>query len=176
MQEHGEIARPYAVAAFKQAREEGSLPAWAEMLATLETVVRDPLMSGLIANPKVDVDQVVELILDVAPDLSETGRNFVKVLGAYRRLALIPGIRALFDAERARQEGRSDVVVTSAYELSDTERDAIAGVVGKKLGTEVTLNVEVDESLIGGVVIRAGDMVIDASLRGRLAQLGQALT
>ena len=176
MAETGELARPYAVAAFKQADEEGRLGEWAGMLELLAAIARDPLMSGLIANPGVDRARLVDLFIEVCGDrLSDTGRNFVRVVGEYGRFALLPDISERFAEERAAREGRNQVHVTSAFELSATHRTTIVAAMEKRLGTKVTLECGVDDSLIGGVVIRAGDLVIDASLRGRLAQLAQTL-
>ena len=176
MAESGELARPYAVAAFKQAEEEGGLGEWAEMLELLAAVARDPTMSGLIANPRVDRARLVELFIDVCGDrLSDTGRNFVKVVGQYGRFALLPEISRRFAEERATREGRNQVQITSAFELSEAHRATIVEAMEQRLGTRVELDCTVDGSLIGGVVIRAGDLVIDASLRGRLGQLAQAL-
>ena len=176
MAETGELARPYAVAAFKQADEEGKLAEWAGMLELLAAVARDARMSGLIANPRVDRARLVELFIDVCGDrLSDTGRNFVKVVGEYGRFALLPDISERFAEERAAREGRNHVQVTSAFKLSKPQRKTIVEAMEKRLGTKVTLDCEVDDSLIGGVVIRAGDLVIDASLRGRLDQLAQTL-
>ena len=176
MAETGELARPYAVAAFKQAEEEGRLGEWAEMLELLAAVARDPTMGGLVANLGVDRARLVELFIDVCGDrLSDTGRNFVKVVGHYGRFALLPDIAQRFAEERADREGRNQVHVTSAFELVEGQRATIVEAMEKRLGTKVTLECEVDDSLIGGVVIRAGDLVIDASLRGRLGQLAQTL-
>ena len=176
MAETGELARPYAVAAFKQADEEDRLGEWAGMLELLATVANDPAMSSLIANPRVDRAALVELFIDVCGDhLSDTGRNFVRIIGQYNRFALLPAISRRFAEERAAREGRDQVRVTSAFELSDAYRASIIEVMEKRLGTKVTLDCAVDRSLIGGVVIRAGDLVIDASLKGRLGQLAQTL-
>ena len=176
MAETGELARPYAVAAFKRAEEEGRLGEWAGMLELLAAIARDPTMSGLIANPGVDRSRLVELFIDVCGDrLSETGRNFVRVVGQYGRFALLPDIAERFAEERAAREGRNRVHVTSAFKLSKAQRAGIAAAMEKRLGSKVKLDCAVDGSLIGGVVIRAGDLVIDASLRGRLAQLAQTL-
>ena len=176
MAETGEIARPYAVAAFKQAEEEGRLGEWAGMLDLLAAIARDPTVSGLIANPRVDRTRLVEFFVDVCGErLSGTGRNFVKVVAQYGRLALLPDISERFAEERAAREGRNHVLVTSAFKLSKAQRTRIAAAMQKRLGTKVTLDCAVDNTLIGGVVIRAGDLVIDASLRGRLGQLAQTL-
>lgn len=176
MAESNSVARPYGIAAFRQAQEEGRVAEWGEMLELLVLVARDPTMRGLIASPKVDDQQLAELVVDVCGErLSKTGRNLVRILAENERLGHIPEIAAVFDQERARAEGRSKVEVISAFELTEEQRRAIGESMSKRLGTEVDMSVDVDDSLIGGVLIRAGDLVIDASLRGRLQQLGQSL-
>ncbi len=176
MEDVSALARPYGLAAFKQAREEGKIEEWSDMLQLLVRILQDATMRGLIANPKVNDQQLAELIIDVGGDgLSQTGGNLVRVLAENERLAEVAGVAAVFEEERDRIEGRSHVDVTSAFDLTDTQRKKIADSMSKRLGTEVDISVTVDKSLIGGVVIRAGDTVIDASLRGRLGQLGQSL-
>lgn len=176
MAEVSTIARPYAIAAFKQAKEEGKLSEWSSMIETLATIIADPLMSGLIANPRVKRDQLADLIIDVGDkSLSDTGKNFVRVLAEKGRLRYLPEVREMFEEKRAESEGRSQVEVTSAFELNDSQKKKITSAMSKRLGTEVDLSVQVDESLIGGVVIRAGDLVIDASLRGRMSRLANTL-
>ena len=176
MADTGELARPYAIAAFQQAQEEGKLSEWSDMLETLTLITKDPTMAGLIVNPKVSKEELVGLILDVAGErLSGTAQNLVRVLGEYSRLGLISQIERIFNEERSRHEGRSEVTVISAFELSAEQEQSISNAMSKRLGTEVSLSVEIDKDLIGGVLIRAGDLIIDASLRGRLTQLGQTL-
>lgn len=176
MQSRSKTARPYAIAAFKQAREESKTQEWSDMLALLTTVVSDPTMSGLIANPKVKSDELARLIIDVCGDaLSNTGKNFVRILAENHRLGLVRDIERGYAEERARAEKRSDVTVTSAFELSPAEQDAINVAMTKRLGTKVDIVLKVDSALIGGVIIRAGDTVIDASIRGRLNQLAQSV-
>ena len=176
MAEDSTVSRPYAIAAFKQAVEEGEVGEWSEMLALLEQVVSDATMKGAIANPRVDREQLAALIIDVCGDsLSPTARNFVRLLAEYNRLSRLGQIRGIFEQERDKVEGRTRVVVRTAYELDDAQREAISESMAKRLGKDVDLSVEVDSSLIGGVLIKAGDTVIDASLRGRLSQLGRTL-
>ena len=177
MEDVSALARPYGLAAFNQAREEGKIEEWSNMFQLLVRILADATMQGLIANPKVNNQQLAELIIDVGGDgLSKTGGNLVRIMAENERLAEMAGVAAIFEEERDRTEGRSHVDVTSAFELTDTQRKNIADSMSKRLGTEVDISVTVDKSLIGGVVIRAGDTVIDASLRGRLSQLGQSLT
>jgi F-type H+-transporting ATPase subunit delta len=169
-------SRPYAIAAFKQASEENQVSQWSDMLALLEQVVGDTTMKGAIANPRVNREQLAALIIDVCGDvLSDTGKNFVRLLAEYGRLHSVTEIRGIFEQQRAELEGRSRVHVRSAYELDDTQCEIIQQSMAKRLGGEVDLTVEVDDTLIGGLVIRAGDTVIDATLRGRLTQLRQTL-
>ena len=176
MADTGELARPYAIAAFKQAQEEGKLSEWGDMLETLTLITKDPTMAGLIVNPKIHKEELVGLILDVAGErLSTTGQNLLRVLGEYGRLGLVSQIERLFLEERSRHEGRSEVTVISAFELSADQTKHLSNAMSERLGTEVNLTVEIDKDLIGGVLIRAGDLMIDASLRGRLMQLGQTL-
>jgi len=176
MQDTGELVRPYAIAAFQQAEQEGKLSEWSEMLALFDAIVRDPVMAALIVNPKADTREVTDLIIDVGGEqLSSSVRNLIRLLADNGKLSLAPQLVDKFNAERARREGRSDVSVASAFELSAEQQGSIADAMKKRLGTNVTLSVSIDKALIGGVVIRAGDLVIDASLRGRLKQLSQTL-
>ena len=176
MAEVSTIARPYALAAFKQAKQEGKLSEWSDMIEALSVIVSDPLVKGLIANPRVKREQLADLIIEVGGKaLSDTGKNFVRVLAEKGRLKFVPEVRKIYEQERAESEGRSKVQVTSAFELNDAEKKKITSSMSKRLGTDVDLSVEVDDSLIGGVVIRAGDLVIDASLRGRMNRLANTL-
>ena len=176
MAELSTIARPYALAAFKQAKQEGKLVEWSDMISLLAKIVSDRQMKGILASPKVKREQLADLIIDVGGDkLSDTGENFVRVLAENGRLPYLPEIAKTYEQERAESEGRSQVEVRSAFELDDAQKARISSSMSKRLGTEVTLSVQVDKSLIGGVVIRAGDLVIDASLRGRMNRLAISL-
>lgn len=176
MAEVSTIARPYALAAFKQAKEEGKLSEWSEMIETLALIVKDPALKNLIANPTIKRDQLADLMIDVGDKtLSDTGKNFVRVLAEKGRLKLLPQVQKIFEEERAESEGRSQVEVTSAFELNEDQKKKITSAMSKRLGTDVDLSVRVDDALIGGVVIRAGDLVIDASLRGRMSRLANTL-
>jgi len=176
MESDSKTARPYALAAFKQAAEEGKTAEWAEMLDLLVLVVSDPTMSGLISNPKVNSNQLGDLIVDVCGDgLSRTGQNFARILCENRRLGATRDIAAAYHRTRAEHEKRSDVLVISAFELTPAQQSEINVAMTRRLDTRVELRVEIDPNLIGGVVIRTGDTVIDASLRGQLEQLAQSV-
>lgn len=176
MAEDSTIARPYALAAFKQAKQENNLTEWSDMIAFLAKVVSDRQMKGVLSSPKVKREQLADLIIDIGSDvLSKTGANFVRVLAENKRLPYLPEIAEIYEVERAESEGRSQVEVHSAFELDEAQKNQISSTMSKRLGTEVSLSVKIDESLIGGVVIRAGDLVIDASLRGRMNRLANSL-
>ena len=167
------LARPYAVAIFRLAQEKGELDLWSETLNFLAEVARDPTMKGLIADPRLEASRLAEVVIDVAGGrLSDFGENLVKVLAEeHGRLALLPAIAEGYEKERAAAEKRQTVEVVSAYAVNPQVKQIISEAMKKRLGCEVVLETRVDRSLIGGVVIRAGDLVIDASLKGRLRQL-----
>lgn len=170
-------ARPYAIAAFRQAQEEGALEQWSEMLQFLRTVVSNSAMASIIANPRVERTKLIELISDIAGEVfSKTANNLLKVLIYQGRLTLVPDIAELFEEQRREAEAKARVEIVSAFKLSPKYAAAIAQAMAKRLDREVDLTVRIDESIIGGVIIRAGDLVIDASLRGRLQQLAQKLS
>ncbi len=177
MQENTTAARPYAIAAFDQALNENKLSAWSQMLNLLNMVISDQQMQSVLKNPRLDADSLSDFVLDICGDqLSETGKNFVKVLTDAGRLSLVPQIFTLFEQKRADAEGMVDIEVISAYPLTTDQQDKIADAMGKRFGKKIQITSRLDESLIGGAVIRAGDAVIDASVRGRLKQLGSELT
>jgi F-type H+-transporting ATPase subunit delta len=176
MAEKTTIARPYATAAFSLARSQGDLGQWSEMLQLLAAVVSDPVMQALIANPEVDDDKRVALILDVCGSgLNDLGQNFVRVLAENKRLALAPEIAALYEAMRAEAEKKIDAEVVSAFPLDEAQLQQLAAALKKRLGRDVTLHTRIDESIIGGAVVRAGDLVIDGSVTGQLEKLANTL-
>lgn len=176
MQENITIARPYAIAAFEHAQEEDKLSAWSEMLNILSMMVSDAQMHSVLNNPRLDSASLLNFVLDVCGTyLSDTGKNFTKVLVDAGRLSLAPQIHKLFEQKRTDAEGIVEVEVRSAYPLESGEQNEIANAMGKRLGKKIEVTTLVDESLIGGVVIRAGDSVIDASVKGRLKQLANEL-
>lgn len=170
------IARPYAQAVFKLASEQKDLKRWSEMLGLAANVAADPEMAKVIDNPRFSRAQVVEIFLGVCGErLNEHGKNMVQLLADNGRLDLLPEIAALFEIERAQAEGTIEAEVVSALELTDSQKKALAAALKKRLGRDISLNVKVDGSLLGGAIIRAGDMVIDGSAVSRLEKLGAEL-
>jgi F-type H+-transporting ATPase subunit delta len=172
MLEKATIARPYANAAFDQAIDESKLGEWSAMLNLLSVIVSDDNMSEVINNPRLSSEQLYEFMADIGGDkLSQTGKNFIRVLIDAERINLATEVFELFEKKRAAAEGISEVDVISAYPLDDAQVSAISESISKRLGKKIDINTEENKDLIGGVIIRAGDSVIDASLRGRLKEL-----
>jgi len=176
MAEQATIARPYARAAFEYANSHGALKQWSDSLAVASTVVTDVNVVKLLNHPRVTATQLVELIADVAGNkLDAASRNFIATLASNRRLALLPQIVVQYEAMRADVEQRADVSVISAAPLDATQTKRLSSALKKRLGCEVQLNCSVDPNLIGGAVIRCGDLVIDGSVKVRLARLATEL-
>jgi F-type H+-transporting ATPase subunit delta len=170
------LARPYAVAAYQRAKETAATSQWEDLLSFLGEALSDPLLLQAAANPRADKDKFLAALFDLCQDkLSEDGKNFLRLLVHNHRLGLLPSIRTLFSHYRAEDEGYIDVSVATAFPLSPDEEQDIAAIVEKLVKRKARLTVQQDESLIGGVVIRAGDRVIDGSLRGRLQRLEKTL-
>jgi F-type H+-transporting ATPase subunit delta len=171
------IARPYARAAFAEARGDQRLGPWSEALRVGAAVVQDARVQPLLGNPHVSSQQLAQLVVDVAgSQLNEHGRNFVQTLAENRRLAYLPEISKLFDELKDAAEGVVDVTVISAAPLAEGEQRTLAEALARKLKREVRLHVTTDPALIGGAVLRAGDLVIDGSLRSRLERIAYELT
>jgi F-type H+-transporting ATPase subunit delta len=172
MAEKATIARPYAKAAFQSARQHNALDRWSEVLATASSVVQDERVAPLLLSPRVTSEQLSGLIADIGGNaLDDQSRNFIATLANNRRLALLPEIASMFEALRAEAENTADVQVVSAVQLNDAQKQRLAAALKKRLQREVRLHCEVDESLLGGAVVRAGDFVIDGSLKARLDRL-----
>jgi F-type H+-transporting ATPase subunit delta len=171
------VARPYARAAFEEARGEDRLAQWSDSLKTAAQVVKDPRMENLLGNPQVTPEQLAQLLIDIAgPALGTHGGNFVRTLAANRRLAHLPEISAQFEALKDETQGIADVTVTSAAALDATQQAKLSGALEKRLKRKVRLHTEVDPALIGGAIVRAGDLVIDGSLSTRLERIAYELT
>ncbi len=176
MAEKSTIARPYALAAFELAKEQNDLASWSDMLGFAAVVVTDETMQGYIGNPKVDQDTLTRLMVEVCGEqLNELGQNFIKVLVTNKRLNVLSEIVVLYNEFRAAAEKTIDAEVISAFPLSDTQRSTLIEGLKKRLGREVNLVSKVDENLLGGAIVRAGDLVIDGSVSGQLDKLATEL-
>lgn len=169
-------ARPYAQAAFEEAQKQSALKAWSDMLIGLSDAVQNPEVSAIIGNPKVSKTKAAALmdaLIGVAANAEQ--RNFVRILADNRRLQVLPEIATIFDSLKAEAEKTVNVVVESAFELSAAQQDKIVSSMKKRMGKEVKLACNVNKELLGGVVIRAGDKVIDGSALTRLGEMANAL-
>lgn len=175
------VARPYAEAAFKLACEGNSavnsLAAWSDAIANIDGVVADSRVQTCISDPKVSAQQLEGLVLGVVGDkLSGDARNFVQVLVQNNRLDLMPLIRAHFEALKRDKEGVLEAKIISALPMSDEQVKQLVTQLETKYKRKVTVQVETDATLIGGVKIVVGDQVIDATVRGKLDAMAAALT
>jgi len=171
------IARPYAKAAFEQARGENRLAPWSDALRVAATVVSDQRVQRLLGNPRVTANELAQLVIDIAgPQLGDHGTNFVRTLAENHRLAYLPEISTLFDELKDEAERIVDVTVTSAAPLDDTQRKTLAAALERKLKRGIRMQCHTDPSLIGGAVLQAGDLVIDGSLRTQLNRITYELT
>lgn len=170
------VARPYAIAAFDEANKLGDLKGWSRVLLSVADAVLNAEVCALITNPRVAASQLESFMLALCGDgVSTTQRNFIKLLVENQRLILLPEIAAMFETMRAEAEKSVDVVVTSAFDLDEAQKQKIAAAMKKRMGREVRLSCATDRELLGGIVIRAGDKVIDGSARTNLAELANAL-
>ena len=170
------IARPYAEAAFAAARETDQLDSWSEALDLLAAIAGNAEMAGQITNPNVPRERTRDMLLAVAGDsLPEQVRNLVMLLADNGRLVVLPEIGRLFEVLKTEQRGIRQVHIRSAFEMGAAEQKELAEVLKVRLGAEVELTVEQDTSLIGGIELRADDLVIDGSVRGRLHKLATEL-
>jgi F-type H+-transporting ATPase subunit delta len=177
MAELSTIARPYAKAAFEYARENSSLVEWSEQLTIVAAVVGDESMEPVLGNPGLTAAQQAQTLNDVCGEaIGPQVQNFLVILASNKRLSLLPEIHTQFEQHKANQEKSVDVEVISAFEVAEETKDKLAEALGKKLERKVRVSSSIDEDLLGGVLIRAGDLVIDGSVRGRLNKLSEAIS
>lgn len=176
MAEISTLARPYAKAAFQVALQDSALDAWSKMLSTSAAVTINEEVGTLLTDPSLSSEQLAEAFTKLCGDeLDDKGRNFVNLLAENKRILLLPAISEQFHVLKANQEKTLDVEVTSAYKLSTETLDKLAQSLKTRLQREINLNTNVDQSLIGGAVIRTDDTVIDSSVRGKLVKLAESM-
>jgi F-type H+-transporting ATPase subunit delta len=177
MAELATLARPYANAVFEVARGDKELDRWSRMLAQLAGVSSHETMQKLLSAPDVEEVQKAYRLVEICGDeLNDRARRCVQVLAARKRLPLLPEIQQQFEILRAEEQSTLEVEVVSAFELSEAELAKLQTVLGKRFEKEINMTSVVDAALIGGAVIRAGDTVIDGSVRGKLSKLAETIT
>ncbi len=170
-------ARPYAKAVFELARSSGNYDAWSEKMALLKTVVADPAVSAALDDPSNTAADRAALVEKIVGDkIGPEGNNMVRLLAENNRLPLMGEVGEIYEDLRANEEGLLEATVVSAMTLDDNYRAKLTQALERRFNKKVRIIEEVDESLIGGAIIRAGDTVIDGSIQGRLEQLGSSLS
>lgn len=178
MAETATLARPYARAAFEYAQGTNELARWSGLLAVVSEAVADERVQPLLGSPRVSAEALAAFLLDLAREAGsdDNARNFVNLLAQNQRLDLLPEIASQYEALRAEVENVVDVSLVSAIELTEAQRSKFKAALERRLKRTVRLHSEVDADLVGGAIVRAGDFVIDGSLKGKVERLGQAMT
>jgi F-type H+-transporting ATPase subunit delta len=170
------IARPYAEAVFELAEQAGALAQWSRSLEVMARVAQHPDMLMLIGDPKVSDEQRAQIFLELCGEgVTPEARNFVALLLANNRLALLPEIRELFEQQKNDREGVVEAQISSAFPLDDEQLRSLVGDLERRFSRRVNPHVTVDRELLGGVKVAVGDTVIDGSVRGKLAAMSAAL-
>lgn len=180
MAEKSTIARPYAEAVFACAQESGQLKEWSDLLQAVNMIVIDEGMQSIIGNTSVSKAQLAQVIIDVVDSgnknfVTEKGKNLIKLLAENRRLNVVTEITEQYEILKAEAEKSIEAEIVSAFEVSAAQQSLIAEKLKARLGRDVSLKCTVDESLMGGAIIKAGDMVIDGSVSGQLNKLSVEL-
>jgi F-type H+-transporting ATPase subunit delta len=171
------IARPYAKAAFEAARETGALDQWSVFLALAAAAAVDEKIEVVLDHPTLTREQKAQTLAEVCGDTLTTGnRNFLFALAANNRLQLLPVIAELFEAFKAQLEQTVEVEIESAFELGTEQQDKLAQALRSKLDRQINISARVNRELIGGAIVRTQDLVIDGSVRGKLAKLAEKLS
>src|SRR5262245_25658080 len=177
MAERATIARPYAKAAFAYARENGRVADWSRWLGIAREVVLSDEYARLAQSPDVQVPQLVELIASICGDnIDSHGRAFLSLLMENQRVDYLPELAEHFDALAADDQNVAEVEIVSAVQLDEAQRELLAAAMRKRLQRDVRLDCWVDPTLIGGAIVRSGDLLIDGSLKGKLERLETELT
>lgn len=170
------IARPYAEAAFRIAREGNALPVWSQTLRFLSAVAADPQAAAALDNPKLTAADKTALLLSIGGDrLDASGRSFVRVLVDADRIAVLPQIRELFEALKHDADGVADARIDSAFPLTDGQLAELMTALEKRFGKKIEATVTVDPALGGGARITVGDTVIDGTIEAQLAAMATQL-
>jgi len=176
MAERTTLARPYAEAVFSLASDSSSLPRWGDVLAYYAIAVEDKDLAFALGDPSISGEQVDELMASLLEDISGQEQALLSMLRENGKLQLLPEISVLFNELRASAEGTIDASVVSAFALNEAQVSNLAKMLKKELDRDVNITTSVDPSIIGGVIIRAGDTVIDGSVAGSLQNLTSYLT
>ncbi len=177
------IARPYAKAAFSAAKSANQLPVWSQALKQLSVIVCDQQMQSILKNPHYTKNQLCDLLSSLLHKTSGNGssngfesiENFIKILAEKKRLTLFPDISQLFEEDLAKESGYLSLIVTSAFDMDDSQKRHTQEKLSKQLHSELKINFQVDKNLVGGLLVRSGNWVMDGSVKGKLERLRSSL-
>ena len=175
------IARPYAKAIFELAQDQNSKdPAsfekWSSMLSFASEIAKDKRVVKLMKDPQFSVEDQIEFFLNIDKDFfSEEAKTFISILGEFKRLPVLPEISTVYEGMRAEAERTLKVELISAFPTSEKDQQRFEQALQRRLNCKIQLENSVDKSILGGAIIRAGDLVIDGSIRGKLLKLSEAM-
>lgn len=176
MTEKRTLARPYAKAIFEMAFRDKNFEVWSNMLTVLCMIAEDERVKRLLSNPTLNPEVLSDFFIMVASGaLDEPGKNLLRTLAEKRRLKLLPDIKVLYEVFREEAEKILPVTCITAIPLSDEQKKGFIEVLSKRFGRTIELSCEVDPNLVGGFFLKAGDTVIDGSVRGQLKQLKEIM-
>jgi F-type H+-transporting ATPase subunit delta len=177
MAELATIARPYAEAVFRLAKQGNALPAWSDALNLIASVYQHPQMKATLGNPKVTPADIERLLIAICGErIDGVARNLIQLLAHNRRLAVLEEIRELFEQLKLEDEGKVDAKISSAFPMEDAQRQHVVNLLSSRFKRKINATVTVDPDLIGGIKVEVGDKVWDASVRGRLQTMAATLT
>ena len=176
MADNASIARPYAKAVFELAQESDSFDAWGKGIEKLSLISQDAEFSALVSDPRVDKQNIEKLLLDLCSDaLPAGGENLIKLVISNDRLDALSDIHQQYGELVAKAQQSVTAQVVTAKALTDDQRSSLESALQTRLGLKVSLQETIDESLLGGAIVKAGDLVIDGSAQGRLNKLNSHL-
>ena len=176
MAEQITIARPYAEAVFKLAKEKDALSAWSDMLKVISQVTSFEQVQALVSNPGITADKLLKIILDICGSkLNDEGKNLVALLIENNRIEVLPQLSDLYEQLKAQQEGVLEANIVSAYAISEKQLEKLVSVLEKKFKCKIKAKVNIDPELIGGVKVVIGDEVIDSFVLVKLETISVAL-
>ncbi|SEQ83529.1 F-type H+-transporting ATPase subunit delta [Solimonas aquatica] len=176
MADFSTLARPYAKAAFELARDSGDYQSWSDALQAIAGLVTDPQVAQLVSNPALArADLAATLSAALSGKIGKEPLALLQLLIENGRLGALGSLVTQFEALRAEAQRRVEVDVTSAAAVEPAQQQALSDAIRKRLDRDVAVRWHVDPALVGGAVIRAGDLIIDGSLSGELERLQTAL-
>lgn len=177
------LARPYARAVFAEAKAKGQLHAWSEVMGALSQIVQDQLAAQWMLDPRLSPSQLESMLCEWVEHLANKAvmklgdalGHFIALLVKKKRLAVLPPIAFLYHQLVLEEEHMTEAELIAAFPVSEDHRCSIEAALGKRFNSKIQLKVSKDESLIGGALIRAGNWVLDGSIKGKLAKLTESL-